>query len=419
MEEEKKTNVCAIIGLVLGIIGTPILTIVFSIIGLVKSKKCQSGKGLSIIGLILGILKLLATIALIIVGSFLFFTNTKEAVSKVVKKHELDTYEGKGSTISYYKDEWEPVTLEGSGSKEDRAAIKKVDNDSNTYLMKIGSSAYSDDFSCDITTSSCQSEFISTWRDFIEEELDSKDLRMFGYVYSLKQLGTNSYYLAYDYGKSVAEYKGKYYVVVSKDMNAVLSFMTNSNDPDGLADLNTEVLEMFKKMVIEKQEDNTAGKILNEMTNWNLYKSVRSGSLGSVKSLVGGWKILDNSKEYFEFNATDFYYYKDYTDLSDNYYYGTYEVYTGKTGTAKVGVSDDKVDSLITNSNGKITENDIKTIIFKPTKLIASGEDKSSNIKNNEIKYIWIFVDHGSEGIEGQVLNVSEGNTLYFVKSSD
>lgn len=419
MEEKKKTNVFAIIGLVLGIIGTPILAIVFSIIGLVKAKKCQSGKALGIIGIILGILKFICVLIGIVIACITLFTNTKNVVVKKVNKHEPALYEGKGSSISYYKDEWKQVTLEGTGSKDDRQALKLSNVDYDAYLMKIGVSAYDEAFDCDITKYSCYSEFIDIWTEFIEKELSNKDLRMYGYVYSLKSLNNNTYYMAYDYGKSLSDLKGKYYVVVSTENNAILSFMSNVDDNEEVKDFDSKVLELFKKMVIEKQASNTTKKVANSLTNWERYKSVRSGDLGSIKSIVGSWKILNDSKEYFEFNANDFYYYKDYTDLSDNYYYGTYEVYTGKTGTAKVGVSDDKVDSLITNSNGKITENDIKTIIFKPTKLIASGEDKSSNIKNNEIKYIWIFVDHGSEGIEGQVLNISEGNTLYFVKSSD
>ena len=33
--------------------------------------------------------------------------------------------------------------------------------------------------------------------------------------------------------------------------------------------------------------------------------------------------------------------------------------------------------------------------------------------------YVWIIVDHGKEGIEGQVLNVSNSSTSYYVKIKD
>ena len=64
MEENKKTNGLAITGLVLGIVAMlfnpfailSILSIIFSIIGLVKVKTLGSGKGLAIAGLILGII---------------------------------------------------------------------------------------------------------------------------------------------------------------------------------------------------------------------------------------------------------------------------------------------------------------------------------------------------------------------------
>ena len=70
-------------------------------------------------------------------------------------------------------------------------------------------------------------------------------------------------------------------------------------------------------------------------------------------------------------------------DLDDNYYYGTYEVYSGKEGTSKVGISDDKVDQIVKNSSGVVSENDIKTVVFKVTKAVIDGEDKSSSLKEN------------------------------------
>ena len=64
MEENKKTNGFAVTSLVLGIIAMlinpfailGILSIIFSIVGLVKVKTLSSGKGLAIAGLILGII---------------------------------------------------------------------------------------------------------------------------------------------------------------------------------------------------------------------------------------------------------------------------------------------------------------------------------------------------------------------------
>jgi hypothetical protein len=55
-EPPKRTNGFAIAGLILGILPTPLFGLIFSIIGLVKSKTYRSGKAMSWIGIVLSIL---------------------------------------------------------------------------------------------------------------------------------------------------------------------------------------------------------------------------------------------------------------------------------------------------------------------------------------------------------------------------
>ena len=62
---EKKTNGFAIAGLVCALLVGPILGLIFSIIGLKKSKECNSGKGLSIAGIIISIIRALFLVLLI------------------------------------------------------------------------------------------------------------------------------------------------------------------------------------------------------------------------------------------------------------------------------------------------------------------------------------------------------------------
>ena len=74
MEQEKKTNVFAIVGLVCAIMVGSILGLIFSIIGLKESKKCNSGKGLSIAGIIISIIRILFTILFIVLFLLIFRT---------------------------------------------------------------------------------------------------------------------------------------------------------------------------------------------------------------------------------------------------------------------------------------------------------------------------------------------------------
>ena len=61
---ERKTNGFAIAGLVFSLIGSGILGLILSIVGLVKFKTTYSGKGMSIAGIIISIIKLLLVVLL-------------------------------------------------------------------------------------------------------------------------------------------------------------------------------------------------------------------------------------------------------------------------------------------------------------------------------------------------------------------
>lgn len=106
--DKKKKNVVAIIALIFSIIGTGVVGLILSIIGLIKSKKINAGKGLSIASLIISILKILLCITfsiLVVVFSFDFFEVEKESESKktTIQKVEngLKVYACGSGIISY------------------------------------------------------------------------------------------------------------------------------------------------------------------------------------------------------------------------------------------------------------------------------------------------------------------------------
>lgn len=397
-----------------------------------KPKKKKTWLVVLIILLVVGVVIALAIAAVVVVFALgIFAYNDKKTVgkpaniiNKVISEKTLE-YKGKGTTIKYSNKDWEQVTLEGSGSEDDRQALKSLDEDMEGYFTKIGQTYYNDDFSCDVTTFSCQSEIGTKFKNMLSKSLESKGLELLTSYPLFTELTDGVYYGSFDYGKSYTNKKGKYYVVVSEKKNIVLSFMSNVANTEDLYKFDTTVTKLLKEMDIEDMSNHinnpTISDALNKMAAWNMYKSVRSGDLGTQKTLNGSWKLLGTDKEYFVFDDTTFYYYKDYSDLENNYFYGTYVVYTGKSGASKVGIDGSKVDNMISRSNGKISEDDVKTIILTPTKYIAeNGEDKSSSLKaGSTLKYVMVMVDHDSEGIEGQLLNVEKQNISYYVKTSD
>ena len=107
--------------------------------------------------------------------------------------------------------------------------------------------------------------------------------------------------------------------------------------------------------------------------------------------------------------------------MTDNYWYGTTKILTGKKGFKSIGLDEDKIDNIVSKSNGLVSYNDIYTIICTPTKIISGGVDKSdTNIpKDFKLNYVWIIVDHGEDGIEAQVMDIDSYDTSYYVKISD
>ena len=91
---EKKTNGFAIAGLILSIIGGVLLTLtgfILSIIGLIRSKGCNSGKGVSIAGIIISIIKI---IIMIIFAFLVISAINSEEFDKAFCKGLGNNYDG-------------------------------------------------------------------------------------------------------------------------------------------------------------------------------------------------------------------------------------------------------------------------------------------------------------------------------------
>lgn len=159
--------------------------------------------------------------------------------------------------------------------------------------------------------------------------------------------------------------------------------------------------------------------IINSLSSWNMYSNIRNKYLPSfTRNINGEWVLLSNTSDtYWVFNNNTFYWYKSITDLNDNYWFGTTKMYTGAEAFKQLGIDESKMNKIIINSKGKIVADDFVAVICTPTKLIADGKDKSNTIKSNTIKKtLWVIVEHGSDGVEGQFLDISSNETAYYYK---
>lgn len=337
----------------------------------------------------------------------------------------VKTYDGEGYSLEYDKD-WSITTL--SGNKE---ALKY--RNKNSFLVSIGNSALSDakiNFNTTTGKNSLYQTFYNYWNN---DSSASNTLKLYSGSNGFNKLTDDIYYATYDYGVSSTNLKGKYILLVSPIKNSVLSFMTNASE--NVEDNDKNALELLKNIDISDltsaKEDNTSNdnviydtelyNALNSLSNWNRYSSLRSGKLGENKSINGGWRILSSSETYWKFEDGKFWWYKSVNDLNDNYWYGTTKIYTGKEGLTVAGLDESRLDKITSNTSGKVTANDVYTIVLTPTKIISNGIDKSdTNIPAGTTwTYVWILVDHETEGIEAQVLNIGNYNTSYYVKIED
>ena len=373
----------------------------------VEEPKKKSHVGL-IIGIIIGVLVFLGicTAVVMLVFGGMFFGNVAKPGTPVIIVDEEKTFYGESYEINY-KYPWTEATGKLTNGEEEKYLNY---NNGEILLLPLGSSALDKTATTDFSTSTGKFKLYNDFREYW-----GKSDNVSGGTGTFYTLTDGIYYASMDYTRG--KITGKLYLIASEENNVLLSFSTQVSIDKYTAD--NEVLSLFKKINISTLYDDEMAGYLDTMSNWNTYKSARSGNLGSKKTIEGGWRILANSEEYWTFKNGEFYYYKSVNDLNDNYYQGTYKVYTGKTGAAKVGIEESKIEAIVSKNKG-IKETDIYTMILTPKKVISGGVDKSeTNLGSEDWHIVWILVDHGKEGIEGQQLNVKTADTSYYVKVKD
>lgn len=368
-----------------------------------EEQKKKSHVGL-IIGIIVGVLVFLGIGIFSLL--FMFRGILSTGTSKPTVVDEEKTFYGESFTIKY-KYPWTESTGKLTNGEEQKY-LKYKNNE--IVLYQLGSSDLSKTATTDFSTSTGKFKLYNDFREYW-----GKTENISNGTGTFFTLTDGIYYASMDYTRG--KQTGKLYLIASVENNALISFSSQVSIDKNTAD--DEVLNLLKNITIDTLYDDELSGYLDTMSNWNTYKTARSGELGAKKTLEGGWRILANSEEYWTFKKGEFGYYKSYKDLNDNYYYGTYKVYTGKEGASKVGIEGSKIDNIVAKNKG-IKESDIYTVILTPKKIISGGVDKSdTNLGSEDWHMVWILVDHGKEGIEGQMLNVKTADTSYYVKIKD
>lgn len=128
----------------------------------------------------------------------------------------------------------------------------------------------------------------------------------------------------------------------------------------------------------------------------------------------GGWDNTATNGSYFYFEDDDTYYwYKSSEDLKDNYYKGKMTIYQGQDALDDLGITEDRIEVLLINSKGKVSEENVYSIHLHPTYLKSNGVDKTDTLTEKfDMKLLFVYVDESY----AQSFNYTTGDSYYFVK---
>lgn len=166
--------------------------------------------------------------------------------------------------------------------------------------------------------------------------------------------------------------------------------------------------ESFIDKYVDKYIDSASVKdYVSVINDWKKYSNLRSGELGEIVDLNGGWRILSDDKNYVVFKDDKYYKYDSIDDMK-SYTVNSVTIDNGREGLKKYGLSDDgEIGNFINNISKYI----------QIEKLYIVNYDSSSKSKDNI--EIWILIDHDREGIQAINISVADKNIKSYVKYKD
>lgn len=181
-----------------------------------------------------------------------------------------------------------------------------------------------------------------------------------------------------------------------------------------------------------KNDTDAYNKELQEQIVNTENEDIKPNAIAKYDDIYGRW--LTGGGTLFEFDELgDFYWWKEKSNLSDNYWSGTYEIYQSLDAIKKIADETNqefldlelrvienlnRIKSTQQNDEKEVTIDDYYTIYLYPTELISEGVDKSSELGSRlPDGYILLtFVVTGDK--QAQAYNYSMGDTYYLQKDN-
>ena len=189
-----------------------------------KTDKGKAGKICSVIGLSLSLL--------IFLGVFIY-------------KHLDRTYYGNGFTLTYDYT-WKEENLPGG----QKALIKDA---GKTFLVPLSKSNLSDHINYTFDTEAGKRQIYTDFYSVWSADASSKNMSLFNGNNKFSIL-KNIYFASADYGSSSDELFGNYYILISKEDDFILTFMSQT-EPKNFSQTSEEVLNILRSI---KNTDATA-----------------------------------------------------------------------------------------------------------------------------------------------------------------
>lgn len=203
-----------------------------------NTKKKKTGL---IIGIVFATIFIIGVFIVAFVFGFFFIFNKKVS-------HGNNIFYGKGYQLNYGSD-WEEATLKAVSGYDTALSYRGKES----YLLPLGTTSLDETINCDFELSSCKNNTYNEVYLVWNSKLANSNLYLYKDDSSFKYLIDDIYYVTYNYGFSPNNLKGKYYLLISKEKNAVISFMTNTS-LSNVDELDNAALKLFKNITIDKIE---------------------------------------------------------------------------------------------------------------------------------------------------------------------
>lgn len=406
-----------------------IFSIPFALISIVLASLIKPKNGFVKASLIISIIGIIISILFTVFVGFVTKKAIEEEKNNIQYSEEIESLMDEGlpyddDTAEFYfygqscKIPYTNPWVEKSLTNGDAALIYGTEN---AFLTQVGFSLLSDTGKPFITEED-RKVFYDDLYEFWKNQCNNENaFVLLGGSDGLVSLDENIYMATFDYGLSKDSASGKFIMLVDPEKNAALSFRTFAEN--SAEEHDKRCIDLLKKIEIDQQEkvtvvDDATYDALDNMSAWNMYDDLRSGELAKEASIEGEWRILEEYSSSYIFKDGRYVNFNKKENMEENYINGSYVADYGKIGFLVAGLDESKLQEIIDNSNGQVSEEDICVLTCSIDQFVKDGVQQELP-KDHFVTQVWIIVDHGDEGIEAQVYNMNNNSLYYYVKTLD